>query len=254
MALKLDMHSVKDVSVLRVAGRIVLGDDLTLLEQKVTSALKDSSELIIDLSAVDYVDSSGLGALVRHVTAARARRKKISLCGLTPNVRKLLDITRVIDLFQTYANEEEALAARGSNLATPTHPGASTSQSSTPSSLSAPISSSPPATRILCVDSSLEMLSQLRGIFQAQGYQVLSASNFPDAQLLVKSASVLVVGPNPVPTTEASSESSVDVLRNLAPKLQVINVTEPTDTAKITREVITAVKTALADSPSAQPS
>ncbi|HUS19994.1 MAG TPA: anti-sigma factor antagonist [Terriglobales bacterium] len=226
MALSLEMQSVKDVTVLRVAGRIVLGDDLSLLEQKISSALKESAELVINLSAVDYVDSSGLGALVRHVTAARARRKKISLCGLTPNVRKVLDITRVIDLFQTYATEAEALAARGSNLATPTH------------AVGAPA-------RILCVDASLDMLAYLRGVLQPEGYQVFSSSNFPDAQLLLKSATVLVFGPNLVPSAEGSS---VDALRRLAPNVPVVSVAQQEDAAAMARELQAGVKAALSDS------
>jgi anti-sigma B factor antagonist len=223
MALGLALHSVKDVSVLRVTGRIVLGEDLAAMEQQIISSLKESAELIIDLSAVDYVDSSGLGALVRHVTAARARRKKIALCGVTPNVRKLLDITRVIDLFQTYANEAEALAAQGSNLATPQQTGS--------------------ATRILCVDASLDMLAFLRGVLQQEGYQVLSSSNFPDAQLFLKSATLVVFGPNLVPCSEASS---IEALRRLAPQIPTVSVPEQADSAAQSRDLMAAVKKAVA--------
>ena len=223
MPLGLDVHSVKDVAVLRISGRIVLGDDLALLDQKIAAALKESAELIINLGGVDYVDSSGLGALVRHVTAARARRKKISLCALTPNVRKLFDITRVTDLFSTYPTEEEALAAHGHAPATPVHHAA--------------------GPRVLCVDESLDMLAYLRGILQPEGYQVLSSSNFPDAQLFLKSANILVFGPNRVPCAEGNS---VDALRQAAPQLPFVSVVEQADTAAMAQEIMQAVKKAVA--------
>lgn len=222
MPLGLQVHHVKDVTVLRVSGRIVLGDDLSNLEQKITSALQESAELIINLGGVDYIDSSGLGALVRHVTAARARRRKIALCALTPNVRKLFEITRVIDLFQTYASEEEAVAARGSTLATPSH--------------------APSGTRVLCVDASLDMLAYLRSVLHAEGFQVLSSSNFPDAQLFLKSASLLVFGPNAVPCAEGSS---LEQLRRLGPNIPSVTVQQQDDTAAMAKEVVQAVRKAL---------
>ncbi len=247
MALGLDVHYVKDVSVLRVSGRIVLGDDLALLEQKITAALKESVELIINLSAVDYVDSSGLGALVRHVTAARARRKKISLCGLTPHVRKLFDITRVADLFPTYATEEEALAATSSSAAAnPAAPGHSAVPGAHPTA----------GPRVLCIDASLDMLAYLRGVLQAEGYQVLSSSNFPDAQLFLKSAAILVFGPNPVPWAgaptatppgSAAPTTSVDALRQAAPQLPAISVALNDDSAAMAQDLLAQVRAAAKD-------
>lgn len=222
MPLGLEVHHVKDVTVLRLSGRIVLGNDLTALEQKVTAALQESAELIINLGEVDYIDSSGLGALVRNVTAARARRRRIALCSLTPNVRKLFAITRVIDLFQTYASEEEALDAQGSPLATPAHAAS--------------------GARVLCVDASLDMLAYLRSVLQAEGFQVLSSSNFPDAQLFLKSTSLLVFGPNAVPCSEASS---IEQLRRLAPSVPYVAVQQQADTAAMAKDVVQAVKKAL---------
>jgi hypothetical protein len=140
---------------------------------------------------------------------------------VTPNVRKLLDITRVIDLFQTYTNEAEALAAQGSNLATPQQTGS--------------------AIRILCVDASLDMLAFLRGVLQQEGYQVLSSSNFPDAQLFLKSATLVVFGPNLVPCSEASS---IEALRRLAPQIPTVSVPEQADSAAQARDLVGAVKKA----------
>jgi anti-sigma B factor antagonist len=231
MALALDVHHVKDVAVLRVTGRIVLGDDLALMEQKIATALKESAELIVNLSGVDFVDSSGLGALVRNVTAARAKRKKMALCGLTPNVRKLFDMTRVTDLFSTFATEEEALAAAGS-------------------APRIPALASTTGLRVLVVDESLDMLAYLRGVLQAEGYQVLSSSNFPDAQLFLKSAAILVFGPNPVPWAQgsaAASSTSVDALRQAAPHLPAVSIQLNDDPAVMAGDLLAQVRAAAKD-------
>lgn len=224
MALTVDVHRTKDATVLRIAGRIVAGDEVTQIEQHVSSALKESLELVLNLGNVNYVDSSGLGALVRQVTAARARKKRITLCALTPNVTKLLQMTRVIDLFQTYATEEEALAAHG---AAPRIPALGSMS----------------GTRVLCVDESLDLLAYLRTVLQAEGYQVLSSSNFPDAQLFLKSANVLVFGPNPVPCSEGSS---VETLRKAAPQVPIVAVQPTSDAAAMAQQVVAQVKKATA--------
>lgn len=231
MALGLDVQNVNDVAVIRLTGRIVLGDDLALLEQKITAALKESAELIINLSGVDFVDSSGLGALVRHVTAARARRKKISICGLTPHVRKVFDMTRVTDLFSTFATEEEALAAAGS--------APRIAALHTPSGM-----------RVLIVDESLDMLAYLRNTLQMAGYQVLTSSNFPDAQLFLKSAAIIVFGPNPVPWAQgsaAASATSVDALRKAAPQLPAVSIQLNEDSAAMADDLLKQVRAAAKD-------
>ncbi|MEO5936342.1 MAG: STAS domain-containing protein [Terriglobales bacterium] len=252
MALGLDLHYVKDVSVLRVNGRIVLGDELAQIEQKVTTALKESSELIINLAGVDYVDSSGLGALVRNVTAARAKRKKLALCGLTPNVQKLFAITRVADLFPIYATEEEALAAAGSAPRIP----ALTSTDREGGAHPVAVTLGP---RVLCIDSSLDMLAYMRGVLQGDGFQVLSSSNFPDAQLFLRSAAILVFGPNPVPFADGAPQaansstaapavsSSVDALRQLAPQLPAVSIRMTEDSVAMATDLRAQVKAAAKD-------
>lgn len=224
MALVLDVHNVKNITVVRVSGRIVLGDDLPRLEKSIAAGLQGSSELLLNLAGVDYMDSSGIGALVRHVTAARAKRKKILLCGLTPKVRKVLDLTRVTDLFQTFDTEEQALASVDADAPAP-----------------AAHATGP---RVLCVDESLDMLAYLRSVLQAEGFQVLTSSNYPDAQLLLKSASILVFGPGAVP---CASGSSVDALRQAAPQIPAVSVAANDDAAVMAQELLAQVRAAAKD-------
>jgi anti-sigma B factor antagonist len=227
MALVLDSQNVKNITVVRVTGRIVLGDDLSRLEKAIAEGLQGSSELLLNLAGVDYMDSSGIGALVRHVTAARAKRKKIMLCGLTPNVKKVLNLTRVTDLFQTFDTEEQALAA--ADTAAPAAPAHGTGP------------------RVLVVDESLDTLAYLRGVLQAEGYQVLASSNFPDARLLINSASILVIGPDKVPIAEGTGGSVADALRAAAPKVPAIFIARNDDAAVMAQDLLAQVRAAAKD-------
>lgn len=64
--------------------------------------------LIIDLSAVRFVDSSGLGALVSGFKNASARDGSLKLCGLQPQVRSMFELTRLHRVFEIYTTPEEA--------------------------------------------------------------------------------------------------------------------------------------------------
>ncbi len=65
--------------------------------------------LIIDLSEVRFVDSSGLGALVSGFKNASARDGSLKLCCLQPQVRSMFELTRLHRVFEIYASVEEAL-------------------------------------------------------------------------------------------------------------------------------------------------
>ncbi len=65
--------------------------------------------LIIDLSAVRFVDSSGLGALVSGFKNASAREGSLKLCCLQPQVRSMFELTRLHRVFEIFATLEEAM-------------------------------------------------------------------------------------------------------------------------------------------------
>ncbi len=103
-----------DVAVIDVVGRMVLGERAndTLFRSAVAEQLSAGrGQLVVNLSQVTQVDTSGLTALVTaHLTAAK-RGGAIKLADPVKRVRELLDITRLNTLFIVFESEEEAVAS-----------------------------------------------------------------------------------------------------------------------------------------------
>ena len=86
----------------------------TQLKETLASLIdKGQAELVLDLTAMSYVDSSGLAALVDGMKRARANGGDIKLCGLQPDVRSIFDMTRLIKVMEVFLTRAEAVAAWG---------------------------------------------------------------------------------------------------------------------------------------------
>lgn len=108
-----------NISIKSIDGRKIL----SLLEERLDSACsaqfrdtivdlleEDGQPLIVDLSAVGFMDSSGLGALFIAKKMARQRSASFVLVGLQPRVLVMLDLSRMTDLFEVFPRIEDALA------------------------------------------------------------------------------------------------------------------------------------------------
>lgn len=101
---------VDDVLVLDVEGKILLGEGDVQLKQRVTDLVKNGHRrLVINLGNVPYMDSSGLGEIVRCYTAVRRAGGEMKLANLTKRLIDLLTITKLLTVFETYPNEEVAI-------------------------------------------------------------------------------------------------------------------------------------------------
>ena len=112
MALKLSHRTTNGVLVIKCAGHMVYGDEITQLRELVKSGL--SQNIVLNLADVSYIDSGGLGTLVSLVTSARNAGGDIKLANLTKPVADLLKITKLITCFESYDDEHEAVKAFGS--------------------------------------------------------------------------------------------------------------------------------------------
>lgn len=111
MSLKVETRQVDGVTVVACHGRIVLGEESAGMRDTLKRALTSSKHLVLDLSGVSYIDSSGLGTLVGVYSSARGTGADIKLAGLNQRLRDLLQITKLVTVFEVYDTVQQAIAA-----------------------------------------------------------------------------------------------------------------------------------------------
>jgi anti-sigma B factor antagonist len=110
MQLKLNERKLSDgIVVLDCAGRLVFGEETSALRDKVKSVLGPGARIVLSLADVTYIDSGGLGILVALYTTARNADASIKLARLTKRVGDLLQVTKLLTVFDVYDSEEEAV-------------------------------------------------------------------------------------------------------------------------------------------------
>jgi len=100
----------KGITIVDVAGQIDLGNS-PALRKTLMESLKESKSLAINLSAVKYIDSSGIATLLEVLKEARNSEKRFVLFGLTGAVLQVLQLTRLTGVFEICETEEQALDA-----------------------------------------------------------------------------------------------------------------------------------------------
>jgi anti-sigma B factor antagonist len=109
MQLKLTVRTHDDIVVVDCAGRIVFGEESADLRDTVKMVITQSKRIVLNLSGVSYIDSGGLGTLVALYTTARNSGGSIKLANLTPRVGDLLQVTKLVTIFDVYDSEEKAI-------------------------------------------------------------------------------------------------------------------------------------------------
>ena len=111
MSLKLNERKVGDVTVVDCEGRIVFGEESISLRDKVKAILPNSRKIVLNLASVNYIDSGGIGILVSLFTSARNAGGDIKLANLTKRVGDLLQITKLLTVFDVFDDEQHAVNA-----------------------------------------------------------------------------------------------------------------------------------------------
>lgn len=109
MQLKLSTRHVKGILVVDCAGRIVFGEESAELRDTVKKLLSETKQIVLNLSGVNYIDSGGLGTLVALYTTAKNGGGAIKLANLTQRVGDLLQVTKLLTIFEVYDTEEAAV-------------------------------------------------------------------------------------------------------------------------------------------------
>jgi anti-sigma B factor antagonist len=100
---------VDGVLILDCNGRVVFGEESAILRDTVRDLFAQHKQIILNLGGVNYIDSGGLGTLVALYTTAHNAGTSIKLTNLTQRVGDLLQVTKLLTVFEVYDNEELAL-------------------------------------------------------------------------------------------------------------------------------------------------
>jgi len=99
-----------DVAVVDFSGKITLGEGSSTLRKTIRELVeKGYRKIVLNLSDVDYIDSSGIGELVIAYTTVRNAKGELKLLNLTKRVHDILQITRLYTVFDVQSDEEVAL-------------------------------------------------------------------------------------------------------------------------------------------------
>jgi anti-sigma B factor antagonist len=108
----IEMRIIGDVRILDCNGKIKLGEGTTAIRKAVLDALEaGTKKIILNFEEIDYIDSSGVGALLSAYTSVANAGGKMKLLHLTARIRELLMITKLLTVFEAHDDEHEAIAS-----------------------------------------------------------------------------------------------------------------------------------------------
>lgn len=112
MSLNVKTRKVENVVIIDMSGRLTIGEPVLLLRETLRVQVNDGSrKFILNLGDVSYIDSSGLGELVSAYTTVRNKQGDVKLLNLTAKAKDLLQMTKLLTVFDTYDEEAKALAS-----------------------------------------------------------------------------------------------------------------------------------------------
>jgi anti-sigma B factor antagonist len=108
--MKAASRTVDGVEVISLQGKITIGSGDTQLREVISNALSaGKNKILLDMSGVTTIDSSGIGELVGSYTTVTNRGGKLKLLHLPAKLNELLHVTQLITVFEVYENEQEAV-------------------------------------------------------------------------------------------------------------------------------------------------
>lgn len=108
--MKATSRTVEDVEIISLQGKITIGAGDTQLREVIMNSLNaGKTKILLDMSGVTTIDSSGIGELVGSFTTVTNRGGKLRLLHLPAKLNELLHITQLITVFEVYDNEQDAI-------------------------------------------------------------------------------------------------------------------------------------------------
>ena len=108
--MKIGKRKVGDVTILDLNGKLLFGVGIAELREAINNAVNEKdTKLLLNFEKVPYLDSAGLGEVVRSYTALKKAGGEAKILNLTKRVRELLFVTKLVTVFETYEDENEAV-------------------------------------------------------------------------------------------------------------------------------------------------
>jgi anti-sigma B factor antagonist len=165
MALTFESHWAGEVAVVKCSGRIVEGRESAALQQHLNDVISENPYVVLHLGAVEFIDSSGLGLLLRCLTRAQNAQGHLKVCAISSRISDALRITKLTKVVDSYDTEAEAIAAFYHRSKMDERPFLDCD--------------------ILCVHQSPDVVAYLRGVLRQASYGVIASDNLPDALTLL---------------------------------------------------------------------
>jgi len=163
--LSFEDHLADDITVVKCTGRIVEGVASSALLKHVNDLVVENPYVLLDLGAVDFIDSSGLGLLLRCLLRARNANGVFKVCGDSPRIREALKITKLDSVIELYATEAEAIAAFYVSSSAKDAPALKAT--------------------VLCAEQSIDVLAYVGALLRQAGYPVVTTGNLADGLTLL---------------------------------------------------------------------
>jgi anti-anti-sigma factor len=191
MPLQTAFDSEGDVLIVRCSGRIVAGVEVDNLQAELAERTKMNKRVVFNMREVIFLDSSGIGTLVRFAGSTKSAHGGMKLCNLSDMTARVLKLTRLDKVLEIYESEADALAAFARQ-------GKSDSGNRD-------------GVKVLCVDSSLNVLAYLRELLAQHGYSAMTTSSAYDARNMLKAVrpSLIILGPNVAGTNQDNFQAAL---------------------------------------------
>jgi anti-sigma B factor antagonist len=110
--MELALHEDGSVTVVTLSGDLVIGEAEALFKRTVSRLLEEGRvQLVVDCGGLRYVDSSGLGSLVRALTTSQHEGGGAKLLSVPPTLRRLLELTKLDSVFETFEQRDQAVSS-----------------------------------------------------------------------------------------------------------------------------------------------
>jgi anti-sigma B factor antagonist len=112
MSFSVNTRKNRDIVIVNLHGAFTMGEPALLLRETIRRFIADGNlKFVLNLAEVSYIDSAGLGELITTYTTVRNRQGNVNLLKLTGRAKDLLQMTKLLTVFDTYDEDEKAIAA-----------------------------------------------------------------------------------------------------------------------------------------------